>query len=125
MNFGDNEKNGADGAWHISTLSQGYLVLKKLYLNENRIESSGTQSIACDLPSGIQEIKLLYKYIGKTGALAQMEAYCGPENIDMTWSEFNLILLDGNNFRIENIANLQSVFGQKLRPMDDNYFPYK
>ena len=84
---------------------------KKLCLNENRIESGGTKNIACVLPSGIQEIQFLYNYIGKTGALALIEAYGVSEDVDVNWSELDLILLDRNNFGIEDISNFQSIFG--------------
>ena len=125
LNLSDNEIRGVDGAQHISTLIQGHLALKVLCLNENRIESNGAESIACALPSGIQEIQLLYNYIGKTGALALMEAYGGPEDVDVNWPELDVIFLYGSNFGIEDIVNLQHVFRKKLGSMDDNYFPDK
>ncbi len=85
LNLSDNEIHGTEGAQCISTLIQDHLALNKLCLNENSIENNGAESIAHALPSGIQEIQLLYNYIAKSGALALMKAYRGPEDVDVSW----------------------------------------
>ena len=56
LNLSDNEIHGTEGAQCMSTLIQVHLALNKLCLNENSIERNDAESIACVLPSVIQEI---------------------------------------------------------------------
>jgi len=101
------------GALDIVALLKTNKSLKVLLLAENKLQNRGVACIADVLPAKIQELRLGYNNIGKTGALALSKAGSDLKHLKS-------IDLDGNNFYTNDVAVLKSVFGDKLKEMNDN-----